>query len=1008
MPEAINTNPYAGIFKLPDSVMQDTSAPVLTPANAMSADSVTINGETKYSKKQLTIKQKIGVLIGFVAAGLGIFAALKKGKISSDASGYLFNNFDPSLIMKAKPTEAQLDAHVLNKIKNTALNLGFGENVTDEASISKFLEKYEAGSSWSRDAILDAIRGNKDKTQALRMLTGFKDENKLKLYDIRDIITNLPSNIDTDELDKLLKMYKASSSSYTSESFYLSNVINNALKDIKGTNRLIVFGDMFSGAINPRYDFEKFDIWEILNHSGLKKSSQEIIDFLSCLRKGTVGNSGYNLELIIKDSDVDLKIARKFLTSLNDNAQKVIDLNSLSSLMRADDINLKEVSKKLNSLPLDVLKKFDRADDVVTYLRFENFLGMTNINELNMAQKKELMNKLVKNNANSFSFGAYDICPLLPKNQQEYCSLLQKLSRSIGIDTKPLSAQDKKVFEQGLKNLVQDIKKIDLNNVTVSLKFSRDDFANEAVSIMSKLDETEARKVMDYFGFEIVNGKLKGYPINVNNGQKLSEIKSKATKKVVEKLRPVVSKFADNNDVVVSNGNKAVERELNEVLKGLPELRSIIGRAQHGTHIFTLDVHTLKVLQNVSKNPKFSQLSEQDQKLLSIASLLHDITKSEGVRDLVHPMESAFDAYYIIQKFDLPEDEQLKVYELIKSHNWLDRLNNPKNAADDIERIAQDIAFDSRNNNTFELAKILCEADLKSVKKDSSFFNNHKKTLEAMSQKVDGYIKRIHESQIVLPQTRIPEASQIANGVKKSKDGIENIVIHMNSASDDLSKYGFAPGTTKDNWQGLVHALDRQEQMSKFQTFSLIDTEALLSTSYMNPQSYRVFRKQGVILDVNPNDIHAGYYRDFGTGYSKDIELLKEDYLFKGKRKSTLTDNMWRSDRTEYRNYISDKIKQKLGIGNDEYIDLMDRIKSCKSITDIEAVDSNLAAKLKEVFDEMEAGKRRGGRAYNEMLVTRPKIQGVFSYDQPYEKIPAFLRKFAQDNDLPIIMFGKN
>ena len=34
-------------------------------------------------------------------------------------------------------------------------------------------------------------------------------------------------------------------------------------------------------------------------------------------------------------------------------------------------------------------------------------------------------------------------------------------------------------------------------------------------------------------------------------------------------------------------------------------------------------------------------------------------------------------------------------------------------------------------------------------------------------------------------------------------------------------------------------------------------------------------------------------------------------------------------------------------------------------------------------------------------------IQGVFSYDQKYEDIPIFLRKFAQDNDLPVIMFGE-
>ena len=373
---------------------------------------------------------------------------------------------------------------------------------------------------------------------------------------------------------------------------------------------------------------------------------------------------------------------------------------------------------------------------------------------------------------------------------------------------------------------------------------------------------------------------------------------------------------------------------------------------------------------------------------------------------------------------NLPEEQQLKIYELIKSHNWLDRLNNPKNTADDIQRIAQDIAFDSRHTNTFELAKILCEADMKAVKKDSSFFEHHKKTLDKMSAAVDKYIKRIHETQIVLPQTVIPKASEIKKGVVKEANGIKNTVIYMNDAAEDLTQYGFSQGTTKGNWRGLVHALEREDQMQKFKglvhaleredqmqkfnTFSIIDTEALLSTSYIDTKGYKVFRKQGLILDVNPNDIHAGYCSDFGTGYGKSIELLKSDYLFNGLRKSkNLEKNAWRSDRSQYRDYISGLVKQKMGIDDEEYVKYMEKIQGCKSLTDIEEVDGNFAKVLKEVFEEMESKKRKGGRQYNEMLVSRPKIQGVFAYDKSYEAIPEFLRKYAQDNDLPIIIFGK-
>ena len=683
-----------------------------------------------------------------------------------------------------------------------------------------------------------------------------------------------------------------------------------------------------------------------------------------------------------------------------------MDLDSVKTIVTSPEYNAKAVCKKMNSIPKSTVKKFSRRDDALNYVKFEHFLGKTNINELSMAEKKKLMELLVKNNVSTFGTGKNKLFPIMPKNKEEYCALLQKLSRSIGISTRPLTKEEMSVFEGGILRIANDIQGVDIGKIKLSLETSREEFTAKAKGIMGSLTELEQRKVMDYFGFEIQDGKLKGYPINVNNGQKLSEIKSVKTKNVIEALRPYVAEFSENNRLVVEGANSAFEKDLNEILTGLPELRSIIGRVQHKTHDYTLDKHTLKVLQNVVSDPKFESLTESDKKVVSIASLLHDITKAEGLRDAAHPAESAFDAYYIIQKFALSEEEHLKIYELIRSHNWLDRLNNPKNTPETVEKIAQDIAFDARHTNTFELAKILCEADLKSVKKDTSFFDYHKKTLKAMSDKVDGYLKRIHSSEIVLPQTVIPSADKIAGGVTESANGITNTVIYMNKAGEDLSKYGFAPGTTKENWRALVHALDMEDQMGKFDTFSFIDTEALLSTSYIDTKSYRVFRNQGLILDVNPNDIHAGYFKDFGTGYSKDIELLKSDYLFNGQRTDSLGDNVWRADRTEYRNYISDLIKKTAGLSDEEYIEKMAQIQGCRSLTDIEKTDKGFADVLKKVFDSMEAGKRRGGRQYNEMLVTRPKIQGVFAYDKKYKEIPEFLRKYAMDNNLPIIIFG--
>ena len=967
-------------------------------------DTVEINGQVKTAEQPLSKKKKLAIAAAAAAAAAIAFASnLKKGRIVTP-------KFNHEPFLKDFPNIKQLDKTISETIKDVKLDYGFSDKLKTADELRTALEPYV--SSWSLDDIADRAAKNDNLKNNLRVLTGKNfigydsNFNRTKApcnYFYSDIF-DVAEKIDKDLFENFIKM--ASKNADGIYSTDIARIVTYYKGDYQDASRFLALGKLINDELPRKSTTINFST--ILNDNP-EINFRDAANFLKSLKKGTLENdyvATWTLERLLGDKDVNIKSLTKFYNSLNDRVVERINLGTLRNLVDDSDIDLKEVSQKLSSIPEETLKKLKSSDDVITYLRFEDFLGKKNINELSQAEKRKLMNKLVKNNSASFDFSS-DLAPILPKNQEEYCALLSKLARSIGIDTKPLSAQDKKFFEDSLSRLDSSIKKVDFDKASISLKISRQDFIDSVSKQMEKLDDLEKRKVMDYFGFEIVDGKLRGYPINLNNGEKLAEISNEKTKKVIEKIRPLVVDFSEHNPITVAGVDKAFEKDLNDILKGLPELRSMIGKAQHETHAYSLDKHTLKVLQGVVSDPRFASLPAEDKKVLSIASLLHDITKAEGLRDPMHPMESAFDAYYIIQKMKLPEEQQLKIYELIKSHNWLDRLNHPKNTPDDIQRIAQDIAFDARHTNTFELAKILCKADMQAVKKDSSFFKHHEKTLDEMSATVDKYLKRIHESQIVLPQTVIPKASQIKNGVLKEADGIKNTVIYMDKAGDNLELLGFEKGTTKDNWRALVHALEYESQMQKFNTFSTIDTEALLSTSYIDPKSYKVFRKQGLILDVNTNDIHAGYCTDFGSGYGKSIELLKSDYLFNGQRKTNgVEKDAWRGDRTKYRDYIPDLIKSKMNINDDEYSKLIEKIQGCKSLTDIAKVDSDFAKALKETFSEMEATKRRGGRQYNEMLISRPKIQGVFAYDKPYHKIPEFLRKYAQENDLPIIIFG--
>lgn len=514
-------------------------------------------------------------------------------------------------------------------------------------------------------------------------------------------------------------------------------------------------------------------------------------------------------------------------------------------------------------------------DYVAILIKFIDFKDKTNLEELNSQEKRNLLKLLVKHSATLFNENVSPkTYPLIPKSQEEYCSLLPKITNSLGINTEPISAEKKQDFYVSIKSLL--------------------------------------------------------------------------------------------------TSNKP---NLDGLFNAIPELKN-------------KDLtNSLNILREVITNSKFKVLNSDDQNCLATAILLKNLSDNSE--------DSAFDAFYILQRFNLPEDKQLKIYELIKTSDWAEKLSilNKEKA----NKLAQDIAFETRHSNTFELSKMLVEASLK-VQNQSEKITE----MKLFADKIDSYLRKLQETQILLPQTQIPKASEMKNCEKITLDDITNTVFYINKAKDSLEQYGFERGTSINNWKSLVHGFDTEQQLQIFTTFSLIDSEALLSTSYITPKEYKGFRKQGLILDVNPNDIHAGYFKDFGSGFKKDIDELKKNYLFAEKNQNSI----WRQDRTQYRTYFPNLMKKYFNYSDEEYLQTIKGLQNCKSITDIEKKNKNFANGLLEIFETTKFGERRYDRKYNEILISRPKVQGIFAYGQKYEEIPLFLRKYAQDNDFPIIMFG--
>ncbi len=398
----------------------------------------------------------------------------------------------------------------------------------------------------------------------------------------------------------------------------------------------------------------------------------------------------------------------------------------------------------------------------------------------------------------------------------------------------------------------------------------------------------------------------------------------------------------------------------------------------------------------------------------------------------------------------MTQEEEIKLFTLIKNHEWNNDVNNASDK-NELKKRQQSVAYDLRHDNLFDMSLIFTHADLKGVNdyfhdtKEGKGRTDFKGKIRSFGEAADfhaksikKYIEKLKPSQPLLPVTPIPKASEIEKsitevnedgstnikGIYKDKDGL--IVIKYNELqNEDLEKIGFSClSTTKGieaktsagesvntgNVKFFAHGFDEPYQLAKFDAFNLINSEVLLSVSYAErPESkYRFFRPQGILLDCDTKYVHGGGETDSGSGTGKFVKDFKRDYIFGGYRETD-------------RKYISDLIKTALNKFVEKY----------KNVPLSEIEPEETRAKLIKAFSEINSNIRKGKREYNEMYISNPKPpMAVFAYAENYhEKInnpldflnrtqkqkyesksvnerTEFLREYALEKNIPFVIFG--
>ena len=726
-----------------------------------------------------------------------------------------------------------------------------------------------------------------------------------------------------------------------------------------------------------------------------------------------------------------------------------------------DHISTQQFRKLNRKLGADVVSKL-AFDDIYLGAKFADIIDVKNINEIPLVGKKEFIRNLVDCNTGMFEISD-DLkphLPLLPTDNEQYCGLMRAAVKSLGIATNPLTPEQKiTLFNHSMKNLSETMANLsdsEFAGLTIEQEFSREDFISVVREKTKGLSTVERQKVYDYYGFEIHHKKgrnqrkeltLTGYPVNLNNGQKLAEITDPNTKAVVESLREDVVRFSEKNPIKCNN--KQIETFLNEVVEAMPEIRSMIGRKQHGTHDFDVMQHSLKVMQKIVQDPKFEQLNESDKKLMLLASLLHDITKAEGISDGTHASEGSFDAYYIAKKFKLSRDEELKLSDLIRHHEWLGNVNRdirintegmkPEEAEKKKQEILtkrlQAVAFDMQNDNLFDMVMIFTHADLKAVKADDTFHDtrdgntravfdknnnrvfdpikqakgvrkSHGEAADIYAERIREYIHELQKTRPLTPTTKVPTMSEIRTHITQiNPDGSTNIkgvyvdtdgliVIKVNDV-ENWEALGFPAGTTTKGI--LANVNNNGEEVHQVETgnFKIMAHGLDFPNQLAKFEAFSLPSSESMLslTYMERPETKSRNFRPQGVGLDFDSKYIYgggETDAGSGCGKTISdfkADYIFGGHREGDRKFVADIVKKATGMTDEEYIQFYEANKD-KAWEEFDNQD--IANALIVAYAEgIHSNVRYGERAYTEFYGSNPKRVNstwVFSLD-PEEKI---------------------
>ncbi len=860
-----------------------------------------------------------------------------------------------------------------------------------------------------------------ENTNILTYLTKAKELSELEVTpEIKDFASFLSANkyLDEEAIVVLLKTVQAKDSRITgSKIAYIKNLIEN---------EKIAFAqipEIINNLSSNDFELVTKQIKAIEEHSAKYKELRRfrISEFLK-----TESIEEFDLYKKVLDSLIDTSDTGKILARLNDTSGSKAELAKLVVALRDRKIDISDIKDTLQEI-----HKYDKNKQMefsALYLKgLDTDLGtlkdsyrdilklhISDISSLNIKDRLKLYDRISSVDKNGKR--------ILKQLGLDYDKLYEKVINSLG-EKRKLVTLPKESNQLFIKQIIANnnpvservLKEFDFaqfGKEGLPLKYSRADFNSKVEELLKELTEKESEIILKHFGLERGTAGFDG--IWNNRAFDSTEVSENA-RKIAGQIQKEIENFTLKNEVMIED--EAVKEVLDGLTKGLPEFTSVVGKKQHSTHSYSLDIHTLKVLQSAMNDPLYKTLNDRDKTILKYSILLHDLGKKGGVRDEGHAGLSADYTLAILDRYPFPSSIKDRVIDIVDNHHWFEKYNTGASSA-------EDVAVRCRRPEDLKIYEIFSKADFENVNPEfhlgaytggaktqaefDTYMKNKFADIEEAVNKIYTKANLVFDTQFMHSGSKFPSQKVEINGKME-----ELHVLNFSELADgeDLAKYGFAPGVTKEDARFFVH-MTEPNHVSFETVFRLTNTPIFQSTwsssliKAVNNNTY-FEKKFGLVLDIPQANISEAYFKNSGSGTEKGLDRFK--YFLFGSRKETSVDGKTLDIRHWVKNHFIEEMKNKgYNLTDKEYAALSQYLFSKKYLSqinnDVQAGDKLISAEdLKDALAKSRDSLFEGNE-HSEIIPINPKVKGVFAKVENLEDCPQEFLEFAKEHELPVIL----